>query len=127
MRKYSLAGTGLFLASAIALAESPEAEKFYDRFPGTVSQRSGQLLLKRCDLGAYEYPMHFNHAEDQPKVERYLEKYPKFWVNILGDVYEEKESYHLTVEEVPDVYPGESYHLSDLLDELTAPAENPKS
>jgi hypothetical protein len=123
MRTCSLAGTGLLLASAIALAESPEAEKFYDRFPGTVSQ----LLLKRCDLGAYEYPMHFNHAEDQSKIAGYLKKYPKFWVNILGDVYEEKEIYHLTAEEVPDVYPGESCHLSDLLDELTAPAENPKS
>ncbi|WP_374573565.1 hypothetical protein [Acinetobacter sp.] len=127
MKKCSLAGLGLLLTFSAAQAESPEAEKFYDRFAGTISQRANQLFLKRCDLTAYEYPMHFNHAEDQPKVERYLEKYPKFWVNILGDVYEEKESYHLTVEEVPDVYPGESCHLTDLLDGLTAPAENPGS
>ena len=127
MRKYSLAGTGLFLASAIALAENPEAEKFYDRFPGTVSQHSGQLLLKRCDLGAYEYPMHFNHAEEQSKIAGYLKRYPKFWVNIRGDVHAEKEVYHLTVEEVSELYPGESCHLTDLLDELTAPAENPRS
>lgn len=127
MRKYCLAGLGLLLAFSATQAESSEAERFYDNFAGTVSQRSGQLFLKRCDLTAYEYPMHFNHAEEQSKVERYLKKYPKFWINILGDVYEEKEIYHLTVEDVPDVYPGESCHLTDLLDELTAPAENPKS
>ncbi|MEG2359187.1 hypothetical protein [Acinetobacter sp.] len=127
MKKYSLAGLGLLLAFSATQAESPEAEKFYDNFAGTVSQRSGQLFLKRCDLTAYEYPMHFNHAEEQSKIAGYLKRYPKFWVNIRGDVHAEKEVYHLTVEEVSELYPGESCHLTDLLDELTAPAENPRS
>lgn len=127
MKKYSLAGFGLLLAFSAAQAESPEAEKFYDSFAGTISQRANQLFLKRCDLTTYEYPMHFNHAEDQSKIAGYLKRYPKFWVNILGDVHAEKEVYHLTVEEVSELHPGESCHLTDLLDELTAPAENPRS
>ena len=127
MKKCSLTGIGLLLASSAVLAESPEAEKFYDSFAGTVSQRANQLILKRCDLGAYEYPMHFNHAEDQSKIAGYLKRYPKFWVNILGGVHAEKQVYHLTVEEVSELHPGESCHLTDLLDELTAPAEKLES
>ncbi|CAM2807243.1 hypothetical protein [Acinetobacter celticus] len=107
-----------YLFSSTALqATDIEETKFYDLFSGTIHQRANQLFLKRCDLSQYEYPLHFNHTNDQAKIEHYLKQHPKFWVNIRGDVYEKQELYHLTIEEILDVHPNQSCHLLDLFEE----------
>lgn len=105
------------LSSTTSQAKDIKETKLYDSFSGTILQHSNQLFLKRCDVGTYEYPLHFNHAHDHAEIKRYLREYPKFWVNIRGNVYEEKERYYLTVEEVSDVHSNQSCHLLGLLED----------
>ncbi|OTG65483.1 hypothetical protein [Acinetobacter silvestris] len=94
------------------------AETIYDIFPGTIIIKNKQLVLYRCTSSGYQYPLHFNHMKDEQRIRELIKLYPKFWLTLNANPFEEKGRYRLAVEAIADEHLGESCHLNDALPPL---------
>ena len=101
--------------------EKQPTEIIYDLFSGTISEDKEQLMLNHCTLAKYQYPLHFNHSEDEKRIRKLIKQDPNFWLNLSAHTYEENNKYHLVVNGISEIHLKASCHLTDLLSNLDSP------
>ncbi|MPW43968.1 hypothetical protein A7A69_13790 [Acinetobacter sp. Ac_1271] len=91
-----------------------------DLFMGTIIQKDQDFYLKRCDLGAKEYLIESQNSEIFVQLKQFQQSYPTYWLSVLAKVdFSDNQVLKLNVDQIIDIHPHRSCHLSDALDHLT--------
>ncbi len=97
---------------------SDSNEEIGDLFPGTIQRISNRYIMKRCASGGDEYVLEFTHPEHRAKIDELLANKTKFWVNTFAVYHEVNDEHHLKVKDLYEIFPDQSCHLNDVLEQL---------
>ena len=96
-----------------------DQEIVYDLFPGTLIEKNQQLYLHSCQTMDVEFKLKFNHASDEQRIRKLMQKYNKFWLYLTAAAETEGDDYRLTVESIAEEYPNKTCHLTELLEDYS--------